>query len=686
MRFTVPSSDSETELDEEEEAEEQPITNSRNPDSWVNSHSLSKSTTYAPKYSSNHHSLGPYSTPAKSLSRSLNRSLPASHRKSHKSKLTSGNFGSPVPKSDTTPSPFAVVPSELKSSSSGFPINRSSLRIRLDQPTSFSSDEGEEEDDDDQIDSEEEQWPIKRADPTARAKISLESLNVPHVLPDDDPVLVWEQQERQSTYQLSIQNATARRRHFEGIHARTLARANENNERQYKQQMNELSEVLARIGLDKEREMRIMAEEFEKRERERARVFEALISEAEKREQEEVLRQNRIRQEEAARKAEIERQEVLKQQLIEERKLKEAQLKLQQEQEEKEQLERQKKQEEEELKLSEAQAANVKTVRHDYEKWYSAIQQLKTTVLPTVSSSEAFKTSCRQAKRRITPKVGQLTNGSHQIEKVILVIGEVLQETRKHDESVYIWACNHLAKSVIRQAETEVTAKLSTVYPLGRLVVGLMMVGYPEIGSILMGRLVKKCYFVVAYRPLPSAGQAEAEYRKQLGYQPENSSQEETRVQYNNRMAGLVALFAAIKQTDPSDVVPSLKGVPTLEQINRIPAELRLDSSWKWFANILKLPFIGLTATPRVLVSFLEVAGERLVEVYGRQFLKLLEAILEHGISNPHPSLKFNWDDADCKPSIVQLQGLLEDFLYKGRLRSDPHQNPTGRFYQLTYD
>ncbi|KAA1064851.1 hypothetical protein PGT21_016580 [Puccinia graminis f. sp. tritici] len=63
--------------------------------------------------------------------------------------------------------------------------------------------------------------------------------NVPHLLPEDDPVLVWEQQERQSTYQLSIQNATARRRHFEGIHVRTLARPNENNEQQHKQQMNE---------------------------------------------------------------------------------------------------------------------------------------------------------------------------------------------------------------------------------------------------------------------------------------------------------------------------------------------------------------------------------------------------------------------------------------------------------------
>ncbi|KNE94545.1 hypothetical protein PSTG_12095 [Puccinia striiformis f. sp. tritici PST-78] len=682
MRFAVPLSDSETETEEEGKGKgkEEPQRDRRR-----TKHPLSRTI--------NNSSTEFYSTPTKStkplLSRSLNHSLAGSSRKTHKSKQSSGQVGLPVPKSETTPSPFAVVPRDLKSSSPGFPLTRSTLRIRLDERTSFSSDEGEEdeeeeEEEDEQPDSEEEQWPIKRSEP-GRISNGVDSLNVPHVLPDDDPVLVWEQQERQSTYQLSIQNATARRRHFEGIHVRTLARANENNEQQYKQQMNELSEVLARIGLDKEREMRLVAEGFEKRERERARVFEALISEAEKLEQEEVLRLNRIRQEEAARKAELERQEVLKQQQLEERRLKEAETQRRLEQEERDQVERRKK-EAEELKISEAQASNIKTVRHDYEKWYSTIQQIKTTVLPTVSSNESFKTLCRQAKRRITPKVGQLTNGSRQIEKVILEVGGVLHETRKHDENVYLWACNHLSKSVIRQAETEVTAKLSTVYPLGRLVVGLMMIGYPELGTILMGRLVKKCYFVAAYRPILTEGQSESDYRKQLGYQPENSSREESRVQYNNRMAGLVALFAAIKQTDPSDVVPSLKGIPQQEQINRIPPELRLDSSWKWLANTLKAPVISLTATPRVLASFLEVAGQRLYEVYGIQFIKLIKVILQDGILNPHSDLQFNWSDIDCKPSIFQLQGLLEDFLNKGKLQSDQNQNPTGRFYVLTYD
>ena len=91
---------------------------------------------------------------------------------------------------------------------------------------------------------------------------------------------------------------------------------------------------------------------------------------------------------------------------------------------------------------------------------------------------------------------------------------------------------------------------------------------------------------------------------------------------------------------------------------------------------------IGLTPTSRVLSSFLEVAGERLFQVYGIQFVKLLKAILNHGILDPHASIKFNWTDIDCKPSIFQLQGLLEDFLNKGALLRNREQNPTGRFYE----
>lgn len=53
----------------------------------------------------------------------------------------------------------------------------------------------------------------------------------------------------------------------------------------------------------------------------------------------------------------------------------------------------------------------------------------------------------------------------------------------------------------MKQAEQEVTAKLGTAYPLGRVVVGLIGRGHTELGEVLMARLVKKCFWITGYWP-----------------------------------------------------------------------------------------------------------------------------------------------------------------------------------------
>ncbi|KAG0146613.1 hypothetical protein CROQUDRAFT_671026 [Cronartium quercuum f. sp. fusiforme G11] len=616
------------------------------------------------------------------LSQSLNQN--SLRRSTLGSKLGSSQLGrktkyngpycaaSPVPRNDHTPSPFANPPVRPKSASNTL---GSSLRIRLEDLSASS--EEEEEEDDDAIDSEEEQWPIRRRrrlieDEEAEEQEDVQQPNGPtYLVPDDDALQVWDQQGRQSTYQLSMRKALERRKHFEQIHARTLATARESHQREHAKNMNELSEILNRIGLDKEREVRLIAEGFEKREQLRAKAFEAMIAEAEKIEAEEALRLARLKQEEAARKADLERQEAQKKSELEERKRKAVELKLQQEQQRQAQ-EAKKKKEADLIRETEAQTCHeLKIVKDNYDKWNHAMQQIKQNVLPAVSSNESYKSLCRQAKRKITPKVGQLTMSSKKIENVIMELGDVLQQTKAENRDVYIWSCNHLAKALIKQAETEVTAKLGTVYPLARVVIGLILVGYVELGDVLMARMVKKCYFVAAYRPLPLPGQSKEDYRKQLGYLPE-TAQEETSVQHGTRMAGILALYAALCQTDPLDVVPSLRGQVTPEQVKRIPPQLRLDSCWTWFSHILKLPIVQFQSTPKLLSTFIEVAGERMHQVYGRQWLKLMAVLLVEGIRKQKAS--FDWDN--CKPTIVQLEAILEDIERKGR-----HKPSEGRSY-----
>lgn len=133
----------------------------------------------------------------------------------------------------------------------------------------------------------------------------------------------------------------------------------------------------------------------------------------------------------------------------------------------------------------------------------AALQHIKQAVLPVVSQNPAWRKACFQAKRSITPKIGQLTSSAEAITRIITQLDQLLSSLKPPagPAEPYTWTLNHLAKSLVKQAETEVTAKLSTAYPLGRVVIGLLARGHTELGDVLMARLVKKCFWLTGYWP-----------------------------------------------------------------------------------------------------------------------------------------------------------------------------------------
>ncbi|KAH9822163.1 GLE1-like protein-domain-containing protein [Melampsora americana] len=595
----------------------------------------------------------------KTKSKTKSKSKPPS-RKINESDQYNGPYCKPlsVQTNRSTPSPFANPPNLSKSIYSS-PL-KSSLNHRIQNISTSSSASSEEEEDDDEIDSEEEKWPIRKHEKSQPKN----SNSTSYLIPDHDSLQVWDQEGRQSTYLLSIQKSKQRRKHFEEIHFKTIQKVNETQERLHNEKMNELSKILNQIELDQEKEIKSIAEGFERRERERNKVFNQLILEAERIEKEETLRISKLKQEEATKKAEAERKQLeIKLKAEEEEKLK-----VKKETELKNQLIEKKKLEKEIME------SEKNPLRENYQKWYQIIEQIKQTVLPNVSSNESFKMICRQAKRKITPKVGQLTNSSHQIQKVIIELGDVLKETKNSNMNVYLWACNHLSKALIKQSETEVTAKQSTVYPLARVVIGLILIGYPELGQVMMARMIKKCYFISAYRPLKSTDESEEAYKKRLGYVI-NSSTDETLVQYGNRMSGIFSLYCAICQVDLNDIVPSLKNQTKLENLAKVNDSFKLYSLWTLFVNLIKSDITSSLIIPKLISTLIEVIHQRMLEVYGTQWLKLLKVLYLDGIKNQKG--KFSWNEVGIKPSLIQLESILEDLLERGI-----HPTCDGRLYE----
>ena len=65
----------------------------------------------------------------------------------------------------------------------------------------------------------------------------------------------------------------------------------------------------------------------------------------------------------------------------------------------------------------------------------------------------------------------------------------------------YAYLVSHLSKALIKQAESEVSAKAEAAFPLARVVLGLILRGHAALSEILFARFVKKCPWVVPFYP-----------------------------------------------------------------------------------------------------------------------------------------------------------------------------------------
>lgn len=301
-------------------------------------------------------------------------------------------------------------------------------------------------------------------------------------------------------------------------------------------------------------------------------------------------------------------------------------------------------------------------------------QYIKTAILPVVSSNPSFRSSCFAAKRSITPKIGQLTNSLPAISLIISQLDTLLTSLRPPPGAAgaepYVWTLNHLAKSLVRQAETECTVRSGTAYPMGRVVIGLLLRGHDQLGEVLMARIVKKCFWVTGYWPakdpvrissfvgeadITGQSHSQADHLKKLGHAPPSAS--ETLSQYSTRMSGLLALYAAILQTSPLEAP---QAVPSAN-VEMVPAHFRPAAGWRLLVLLLRPPLITLEPTPLLLITFLEIAAPSLLELYGRQFQKVLRSLLTDGVRGGRAEMA-----EKSKGARVRLEIWLEDWEKSG--------------------
>lgn len=204
-------------------------------------------------------------------------------------------------------------------------------------------------------------------------------------------------------------------------------------------------------------------------------------------------------------------------------------------------------------------------------------------------------------RRKITPKVGQLTDDPGEIARIVCNISSaagvhvnlILAVMFKTEELRVIIApipnmpeqdrlhlhaalLSSLAKAMIAQAETEVTANKAQAAPLARVAIGLMGI-YPLLGEIFWAKL---CEFIGCWAagveaiPLDdedSDALPEKERLKRCGSRPEESVDDQT-----TRISGVLRLYFSM-----------LSAAVDLPSPQPLPVPFRPARYWLYLSQLL---------------------------------------------------------------------------------------------------
>ncbi|KGQ95766.1 hypothetical protein MEU_02164 [Candida albicans P37005] len=382
-----------------------------------------------------------------------------------------------------------------------------------------------------------------------------------------------------------------------------------------------------RIRLELERKRREEEERRRREEEERRRQ-----EEEERRRKEE---EERKRKEEAKR---LEEEERKRKEEEEARKKREAELKRQQElkiQREKELLEQKKKERESRF------TTDYNQIEKTLYKYKQDIQDIKNNVKLKLNEDPDLKKQVNQYKRKINPKFGQLSNSLSQFNKISTeVIGMI--KAVETNALVFKWVLNFTAKAIIDQAETEVIVRPNSAVPLAKLAYAILQ-AIPDFEYYLNARFIKKCPYIIGY----NCSIDSEEGRERMGWKRPDGSKWEEETKYDERMGGIVSVWAAMTTITNHGSQKSLYS---------------FEASWQFLARTANLQTSMLVNTHfTILGNWWEAAGASFLGVYGNQSQKLMYIVVVQ-LTDVVASKKF--------PSAARLRIMGEEWVTRRQIQS----------------
>ncbi|KAH7108227.1 GLE1-like protein-domain-containing protein [Auriculariales sp. MPI-PUGE-AT-0066] len=339
--------------------------------------------------------------------------------------------------------------------------------------------------------------------------------------------------------------------------------------------------------------------------------------EASERERQEAARQKA--EADARAKAEQEHQRKAEQEAQEQARL-QAQSAAQQKEQEQQAVELVKKMEAEQAAAAEQRnKLGQTTALDDWMDGRSVLHKIKGETMPSVKLTDRLRVVYSGQRRKITAKIGQITNEETVIQGIVTFIVNSIRPNPPHEDVLYGALLSALAKAILQQAETEVSASPKTALPLAR-VVALLLDALPNFHQALWARMIQRAGgWAVPILPPPVSDREDdsnraltaEEYRKVCGHR----TPEESLVEYTARITGIMTFYFTLLVTSTSLSMP-------------LPPNFAFPHYWSYFGRLLGSPgMLKQSVAAQVLTCALEVGGSQANRLWKSQFQKMLRAI-----------------------------------------------------------
>ncbi|KAI0777666.1 GLE1-like protein-domain-containing protein [Trametes elegans] len=439
-------------------------------------------------------------------------------------------------------------------------------------------------------------------------------LHVNHV----DPYEEWEKETRQEAFRVARQHHSHDRVQQRKERTQAHIEAEQQLAALHEQQLKEVQLQLEAMNLKKQQEEEQLRLQWKERDRKLWERIDSVIKVEEEKLRAKLELERRKREEEER----IRREAEDKKRQEEERKRKEEEEKRKQQEREAEEARQQaeverKRVEQERAEEQERKALGFTTAFEDWKRARDTLKGLKSGPMKMVKSDKALKALWSAGRRAITPKIGQLTNDSHAILKISQQIVEIIRPLQPHPPPVYAALLSSLAKAILLQAETEVTAEKRSAMPLAQVTTNLLSV-LDGFADVFWAKLCQRAGgwpvpIVVPAKDADGTPFNEESRRKALGYREDEGLSD-----YTSRVAGIMRVYFHILVA------------PVNQPLDPI---VRLPRYWTFFSRMLKDPqLLDSPVATQVLYTALDVGGLLAREVWGQQWVRLL-ALLYEGVT-----------------------------------------------------